>query len=407
MIASIAERAREQGVPVDDRHRRPRRLPADRPRVARAASWRPRAGSPTRSSTTTQAVIERYGIPPELIPDFYGLKGDTSDNIPGVPGIGDKTAAQLLQQFGDARGGARARRRDLRRQAQGEPAQPRRRRAHLASSWRRSSATSRSTSTRRRGRRASPTARACARSSASSSCATRCGAWRRRSGRPRPRRPRPPSETTRRGARPRGRRRGRRARSAPGERPLALAVRAPEVAEGELFAREEALALRRRRAAREVVAGERRATRRSVVAALGDAPGDRPRRQGARRRPARGSPTTRCSPPTCSSPRAARSRSRELCEERGLADRRRGRRRPPTRCCVAGAGRLAARAARRARPGVAARRRRAAARARAARHGARGRAARTSTGSARSARASPRRSRRSSARSGTWPARSS
>jgi len=48
-----------------------------------------------------QAVIDRYGIPPESIPDFYGLKGDTSDCIPGVPGIGDKTAAQLLQQFGD------------------------------------------------------------------------------------------------------------------------------------------------------------------------------------------------------------------------------------------------------------------------------------------------------------------
>ncbi len=47
-----------------------------------------------------EAVIERYGIAPELIPDFYGLKGDTSDNIPGVPGIGDKTAAQLLQRFG-------------------------------------------------------------------------------------------------------------------------------------------------------------------------------------------------------------------------------------------------------------------------------------------------------------------
>src|ERR687890_2527933 len=45
-------------------------------------------------------VIDRYGIPPELIPDFYGLKGDTSDNIPGVPGIGDKTASDLLQRFG-------------------------------------------------------------------------------------------------------------------------------------------------------------------------------------------------------------------------------------------------------------------------------------------------------------------
>jgi DNA polymerase-1 len=47
-----------------------------------------------------RAVIDRYGIPPELIPDFYGLKGDTSDNIPGVPGIGDKTASELLQSFG-------------------------------------------------------------------------------------------------------------------------------------------------------------------------------------------------------------------------------------------------------------------------------------------------------------------
>jgi DNA polymerase-1 len=47
-----------------------------------------------------QAVIDRYGIPPELIPDFYGLKGDTSDNIPGIPGIGDKTASELLQSYG-------------------------------------------------------------------------------------------------------------------------------------------------------------------------------------------------------------------------------------------------------------------------------------------------------------------
>src|ERR1700719_3563587 len=50
------------------------------------------------------AVVERYGIPPELIPDFYGLKGDTSDNIPGVPGIGDKTASDLLQAYGSLEG---------------------------------------------------------------------------------------------------------------------------------------------------------------------------------------------------------------------------------------------------------------------------------------------------------------
>jgi DNA polymerase-1 len=50
------------------------------------------------------AVVDRYGIPPELIPDFVGLKGDTSDNIPGVPGIGEKTASQLLNEYGDLEG---------------------------------------------------------------------------------------------------------------------------------------------------------------------------------------------------------------------------------------------------------------------------------------------------------------
>ncbi|MHB8159417.1 MAG: DNA polymerase I [Thermoleophilia bacterium] len=43
-----------------------------------------------------EAVQARYGIPPGKVPDFIGLKGDASDNIPGVPGIGDKTAAALL-----------------------------------------------------------------------------------------------------------------------------------------------------------------------------------------------------------------------------------------------------------------------------------------------------------------------
>ncbi|MGH2904499.1 MAG: DNA polymerase, partial [Solirubrobacteraceae bacterium] len=51
-----------------------------------------------------QAVVDRYGLPPALIPDFYGLKGDTSDNIPGVPGIGEKTASELIQRFGSLEG---------------------------------------------------------------------------------------------------------------------------------------------------------------------------------------------------------------------------------------------------------------------------------------------------------------
>src|SRR5919201_957380 len=49
---------------------------------------------------TPERVEARYGIPPEKVPDFIGLKGDTSDNIPGIPGIGDKTAGQLVAQYG-------------------------------------------------------------------------------------------------------------------------------------------------------------------------------------------------------------------------------------------------------------------------------------------------------------------
>jgi DNA polymerase-1 len=49
---------------------------------------------------TPERVELRYGVRPDQVPDFIGLKGDTSDNIPGVPGIGDKTAGQLVAQYG-------------------------------------------------------------------------------------------------------------------------------------------------------------------------------------------------------------------------------------------------------------------------------------------------------------------
>jgi ribonuclease HI len=45
-------------------------------------------------------VMERFGVPPELVPDVLGLAGDTADNIPGVPGIGEKTAAELVRRIG-------------------------------------------------------------------------------------------------------------------------------------------------------------------------------------------------------------------------------------------------------------------------------------------------------------------
>ena len=48
----------------------------------------------------SDGVVERYGVTPDLVPDLIGLKGDSSDNLPGVPGIGEKTAAVLLQEYG-------------------------------------------------------------------------------------------------------------------------------------------------------------------------------------------------------------------------------------------------------------------------------------------------------------------
>ena len=101
VIATLAEQAKAQNVPVMivSGDRDAFQLVGDGVRVMATAR-----GITETKVYDREDVIERYGIPPELIPDFYGLKGDTSDNIPGVPGIGDKTAAQLLQQFGSLEG---------------------------------------------------------------------------------------------------------------------------------------------------------------------------------------------------------------------------------------------------------------------------------------------------------------
>jgi DNA polymerase I len=97
VIASLVKQAREEGIEVMV-------VTGDRDAYQLVAEG-VRVMSTSRGITETkiydrEAVEERYGVPPELICDLMGLRGDTSDNIPGVPGIGEKTATQLLQQFG-------------------------------------------------------------------------------------------------------------------------------------------------------------------------------------------------------------------------------------------------------------------------------------------------------------------
>ena len=98
VIAALVEQAREREIPVmvvtGDRDAY--QLVGDGVRIMTTSR-----GITDTKVYDRQGVIDRYGIPPELVPDFIGLKGDTSDNIPGVPGIGDKTASDLLQRFGD------------------------------------------------------------------------------------------------------------------------------------------------------------------------------------------------------------------------------------------------------------------------------------------------------------------
>jgi 5'-3' exonuclease len=60
---------------------------------------------PLKAAATGRAeVVARYGLPPERLPEFFALVGDHIDNIPGVPGVGDKTARELVQRFGTVEG---------------------------------------------------------------------------------------------------------------------------------------------------------------------------------------------------------------------------------------------------------------------------------------------------------------
>jgi DNA polymerase-1 len=97
VIATLAHRADEAGVKttVVSTDRDAFQLVSDNI----ALMMTPRGVSDVHVYTPERVEL-RLGIKPEQVPDFIGLKGDASDNIPGVPGIGDKTAGQLIAQYG-------------------------------------------------------------------------------------------------------------------------------------------------------------------------------------------------------------------------------------------------------------------------------------------------------------------
>lgn len=60
----------------------------------------PKKGVTELARMTPSAVVEKYGLTPEQYPDFAALRGDPSDNLPSIPGVGEKTAAKWIQEYG-------------------------------------------------------------------------------------------------------------------------------------------------------------------------------------------------------------------------------------------------------------------------------------------------------------------
>jgi len=101
VIATLVEQARAEGVPVlvvtGDRDNL--QLVDDQAGVRVMMT---RRGITDTVTYDEAGVLERYGVPPGRYADLAALRGDSSDNLPGVPGVGDKTAAKLVNQYGGA-----------------------------------------------------------------------------------------------------------------------------------------------------------------------------------------------------------------------------------------------------------------------------------------------------------------
>ncbi|MDB1088576.1 DNA polymerase I [Streptomyces sp. ACA25] len=97
VIATLATRAAAEGfeVLIVTGDRDSFQLVSDRVTVLY-----PTKGVSELTRFTPEKVTEKYGLSPERYPDFAALRGDPSDNLPGIPGVGEKTAAKWLNQFG-------------------------------------------------------------------------------------------------------------------------------------------------------------------------------------------------------------------------------------------------------------------------------------------------------------------
>ncbi|NDB18321.1 MAG: DNA polymerase I, partial [Actinobacteria bacterium] len=101
IIATLTRQARAAGFEVDI-------LTGDRDTFQLVSDTvtvlYPKKGVSELQRTTPELVIEKYGLRPDQYADYAALRGDPSDNLPGIPGVGEKTAAKWLQQYHDLTG---------------------------------------------------------------------------------------------------------------------------------------------------------------------------------------------------------------------------------------------------------------------------------------------------------------
>jgi DNA polymerase-1 len=97
VIATLATQASKSGFDVDI-------ITGDRDTFQlvddRVTVLYPKRGVSDLARMTPDAVVDKYGLTPAQYPDFAALRGDPSDNLPGIPGVGEKTAAKWITQFG-------------------------------------------------------------------------------------------------------------------------------------------------------------------------------------------------------------------------------------------------------------------------------------------------------------------